>query len=108
MKLSNRKQLLSEADITLKSLLKEAPMTRQMRDKENMKKSLEISKHVGKIRMIQDKLKTIDNWLRGDPADITAVRFSNPAAVFQQLETAMSEIKKFSIDQFEDRKAKKK
>ena len=110
MKLSNRKQLLEEADMTLKSLVKESPITRQMRDKEHMKKSMEIGKTVGKIRMVQDKLKTIDNWLRGDPADYSATRlFKNPAAEFQQLEKAMGEIKAFVISEFEqDLKNKKR
>ena len=110
MKLSNRKQLLEEADMTLKSLVKEAPMTRQMRDKENMKKSIEIGKTSAKIRMVQDKLKTIDNWLRGDPADYNTMRlFKNPAAEFQQLEKVIGEIKAFVIAEFEqDLKNKKR
>lgn len=106
MKLSNRKQLLEEADMTLKSLVKEAPMTRQMRDKENKKKSLEVLKTSAKIRMVQDKLKTIDNWLRGDPADLTAMRLKNPPAELQQLEKVMGEIKAFVTAEFGTRPQK--
>lgn len=80
MKLSNRKQLLSEAEAELKRI-------------KRLNEAQSVMPTVGTIRKVQYSLEYLDKWLRGEPG----YHVKNATSTFQQLEKSIGDIKKFVL-----------
>ena len=102
MKLSTRQQLLNESNKELKRLRKLAGLNEA---KNPLNEETSVMPIVAKIRKVQYSLDYIDKWLRGEPGIIISpIAFSS----FQQLEKAIGDIKKFTLDFEKELRASKK
>ena len=92
MKLSTKQQLLNESNNELKRLRKLAGLKEA---KKPLNEQTSVMPTVDKIRKVQQTLKYIDWWLRGEPG----YHIRNAAAatsLFQQIQKEMDDIKKFT------------
>lgn len=91
MKLSTRQELLNESNKELKRLRKLAGLNEA---KNPLNEETSVMPTVAKIRKVQYSLEYLDKWLRGEPGH----NVKNATSTFQQLEKAIGDIKKFTLE----------
>lgn len=104
MKLSTRQELLNESNKELKRLRKIAGLNEA---KNPLNEETSVMPTVAKIRKVQKDLKHIDWWLRGEPGyHIRNAAEAN--SYFSNIEKAIGDIKKFTLDFEKELRASKK